>query len=278
MKNWAILSLFSFSILLGCNAPQKKINNELPKIMSTNACTDQLLIYLAQPEQILSLSHYSKDKISSSFANIAKKYPSNYGSPEEILKYNPDIILTSNYERDGTINAIKMLNIKSEAFSVPNNLDDAKEQIIRAGDLLNQKAKAQKLILKIDEAAKQSQYKPIRTLVYFSGGYSAGKNTLLDQILTRAGMINAAPDYGIGNWGHIDIERLIIDPPQILIIADKHTNGAFAERDLRHPILNSKLKNTKIANFPNQYAYCGGAIIPDLAIHLKKIRHEYEFK
>lgn len=278
MKLRAICFLFAFLGMASCNAPIEKPQNELPKIMSTNACTDQLVLYLAEPQQILSLSHYSKDNISSAFAEMAKKYPSNHGEPEEIIKYRPDIILTSSFERDGSLSTIEKLNIKTSAFNVPSNLDEAKEQINRAGNLLNQNQKAQNLIKQIEDASVQSSLKPIRVLVYFSGGYSAGKNTLLDQLITRAGMINAAPDFGIGNWGHLDIEKLIKDPPQIILLADKHTNGAFAERDLRHPVLQSKLVNTKIAHFPNQYAYCGGAIIPNLALHLKKIRHEYEFE
>lgn len=277
MKFGKIFILYGL-VLGACDAPNINTNLGLPKVMSTNACTDQLLLYLGNPSQIISLSHYSKDKSTSVFANMAQNYPSNFGEPEEIIKYRPDIILTSNYERDGTQNTIKLLNITTSSFGVPMNLNEAKEQIIRAGQLLNQSPKAQNLIQEIDIAARPSNQKPLRALVYFSGGNSAGKNTLLDELMTNAGLLNIAPEYGIANWGKIDLEKLVKNPPQILIIADKNTNGAFAERALRHPILKSKTLKMKIANFPNQYAYCGGAVIPKLAKHLKQIRNDYEFE
>src|SRR5260370_10802291 len=63
----------------------------LPRIASMNVCTDQLLIPLADPEQILGLSRFSRDASQSFAADDARRYPILSGSAEYILVLTPDI-------------------------------------------------------------------------------------------------------------------------------------------------------------------------------------------
>src|SRR3979409_35508 len=46
-----------------------------PRIASMNVCTDQLLIPLADPEQILGLSRYSRDAWQSFAADAPRRFP-----------------------------------------------------------------------------------------------------------------------------------------------------------------------------------------------------------
>src|ERR1700674_5038558 len=65
----------------------------LPRIASMNVCTDQLLIPLADPEQILGLSRFSRDAWQSFAADDARRYPILSGGAEDILVLRPDIVV-----------------------------------------------------------------------------------------------------------------------------------------------------------------------------------------
>ena len=61
----------------------------LPRIVSMNVCTDQLLLTLADPEQILGLSRFSRDGWQSWAADDARRYPVLSGGAEDVLVQSP---------------------------------------------------------------------------------------------------------------------------------------------------------------------------------------------
>ena len=267
------------SLCVGCGEEpliQKKSENQLPTVMSINACTDQLAFALADRKQIASLSHYARDKFSSPIARQADTIANNNMSAEEVLAARPDILFSSPFEKPAIGKVTKALGIKIRYFGVPSNISEAMQMVETAGLALNQNERAKYLNKQIIASTIPLNEKPIPALIYFQGGYSAGKGTLIDDIMTRAGFHNMARDYGAANWGRIDIETIISNPPELMIIADTFANGAPSERSLRHKALYAKELGIKFAHFPNQFAYCGGTAIAPMANHLKRIRSEYD--
>ena len=61
-----------------------------PSVASINLCADQLVLVLADPEQILTVSWLSADPEESLLAATAAHYPLNYGTAEELLRFAPD--------------------------------------------------------------------------------------------------------------------------------------------------------------------------------------------
>lgn len=269
--------IFAFS---GCDANllQKHHSQSFSiaprRVMSLNACTDQLLVALGDKSQIASLSFYAKDVQTSPILEIARQYPTNNMTPEEIISINPDLILSSPYERDATIQVIDSLNIKSSKFDVPSNIETAKALVTQAGIALGQEARATVLNKAIDEASSQSNLPQIRALIYYQGGFSAGANTLIDEIMNRAGLENTAPSYGVGNWGKVDIESVVANPPEIIILP-QNDGGGRTSRAINPNILEHAKDGTKIFYLPNNLGFCGGQNIVELSNRLKQIRAEY---
>ncbi len=271
----AILISIMFGAFIGFAHTQKAkpVQN---KIMSINACADQLVLALANKNEIASLSHYSSDRQTSLFAEEAQKYHKNYMSPEEIIAINPQIILKSPYEKDIINQIIEKRKIQSADFGVPNSISDAMDIVTKAGSILNAQNKAMALNNEIAKAKNLSSKAKIPALIYFSGGNSAGDNTLINEIFENAGFENMAANYGVGNWGTIDTESIIANPPKIIFIETKDTEGAWAQKALRHPALYNKSLNIEFVPFPSGFGYCGGAVIPQMSLYFKTIRNKYE--
>src|SRR3981189_2744747 len=70
-----------------------------PRIASMNVCTDQLLIPLADPAQILGLSRFSRDAWQSFGADDARRYPILSGGAEDGLVLKPDIVVASVFDK-----------------------------------------------------------------------------------------------------------------------------------------------------------------------------------
>lgn len=267
-------------VLLGCsiadNIPKSTpAKSALQRAMSINACADHLLYALADKEQIVSLSHYARDRFTSPIYENVRDIPINHASAEEILKERPDILFQSPVEKPLIGDISKTLNIKTYWFGVPNSAEEAMKLVDIAGAALGQKARATNLNNRIREAIIPAKQRPVRALILFQGGFSAGENTLIDDLMSRAGFHNMARDFNIGNWGKVNSEQIIANPPELLIIATGSANGAPSQKAMNHKAFNAKQLGIKFASFPSQYAYCGGPVIIDLANHLKQIRREY---
>ncbi|RPI61690.1 MAG: ABC transporter substrate-binding protein, partial [Lysobacterales bacterium] len=84
----------------------------LPTVASINVCTDQHLLALADPEQILTVSWLAADTEESLFAREALGYPLNYGTVEELLKFAPDVVLAGTYTSPFTRTMLRRLGYR----------------------------------------------------------------------------------------------------------------------------------------------------------------------
>ena len=75
----------------------------LPRVASINLCADQLVLLLADNDQILTLTNLSHDSAGSYFYEKARQYSANKGYSEKILKLAPDVVIDNSPVRDNVI-------------------------------------------------------------------------------------------------------------------------------------------------------------------------------
>jgi iron complex transport system substrate-binding protein len=63
------------------------------RIVSTNVCADQLVLLLANPAHIVSVSSLATDSQISNLADKARGYRVNHARAEEIIQLQPDLII-----------------------------------------------------------------------------------------------------------------------------------------------------------------------------------------
>ena len=129
----------------------------LPRIASMNVCTDQLLIPLADPEQILGLSRYSRDRFESWAADDAHRYRILSGGAEDILVLRPDVVVASLFDKRSTRELLKQKGLRLAEFAVPRNLEEAKAQIRQMGDIVQHPDRAGAEIARLDAAIARAR-------------------------------------------------------------------------------------------------------------------------
>src|SRR5947209_4614387 len=92
--------LFAVAALMLVNSAALAVS--LPRIVSMNVCTDQLLLSLADPPQIEGLSRYSRDTGESFAAGDAQRFPILSGGAEDVLMLKPDVVVASLYDKRTT--------------------------------------------------------------------------------------------------------------------------------------------------------------------------------
>jgi iron complex transport system substrate-binding protein len=251
-----------------------------PRIASMNLCTDQLLVPLADPEQILGLSRYSRDVWQSFAAGDARHYPKLSGSAEDVLVIRPDIVVASLYDKRSTRELLKENGLHLAEFAVPRNLDEVKAQIREMGDLVGHPDRARAEIARLDDAIARarnvvSQHR-YNVLPLSRRGWVSGTDSLLSSLLTETGLFNAAGDLGIAFGGYASLETIVKLKPDFILVSDA---GDRAEDDghafLLHPALEKLYPPSRRIVIPDRLTVCGGVMIADaldrLVSELKRV-------
>jgi iron complex transport system substrate-binding protein len=240
----------------------------LPHIVSMNLCTDQLLISLADPEQIMGLSRYSRDAWQSFAADDARRYPILSGGAEDVLVLRPDIVVAGLFDKRSTRELLKEKGLHLAEFSVPRNLDEVKAQIREMGDLAGHPERAGAQIARLDGAIAQARQavarRHYRVLPLSRRGWVSGRDSLLSALLAETGLFNAAGDLGIAFGGYASLEAIVNLKPDLIVVSDA---GDRAEDDgrvfLLHPALERFYPPSRRIVIPDRLTVCGGVMLAD---------------
>ena len=251
-----------------------------PRIVSMNVCTDQLLLPLADPEQILGLSRYSRDAWQSFAADDARRYPILSGGAEDVLVLRPDIVVAGLFDKRSTLELLKEKGLHLAEFSVPRNLEEVKAQIRQMGDLVGHPERADAQMARLDGAVARARQavtrKAHRVLLLSRRGWVTGTDSLLSSLLAETGIFNAAGDLGFGFGGFASLETIVNLKPDLIVVSDASDRAEDDGRAfLLHPALERFYPPSRRIVIPERLTVCGGVMLADaldrLVSELKRV-------
>ncbi|MEN3351334.1 MAG: iron complex transport system substrate-binding protein [Bradyrhizobium sp.] len=239
-----------------------------PRIVSMNVCSDQLVLSLADPDQILGLSRFARDAWQSWAADKAKRFPTLSGGAEDVLVLRPDIVVVSLFDKRATRDLLKAQGLHLVEFTVPRTLDEVREQIRAMGEVVNHADRAQAEIARLDAAIGRARAaastRHYRVLPLERRGFVAGDDSLVNSLLREVGLVNAAGELGIGAGGFASLEAIVKLRPDFILVAEA---GDRAEDDgrafLLHPALERFYPPDKRIVLPGRLTVCGGVMLAD---------------
>jgi iron complex transport system substrate-binding protein len=239
----------------------------LPRVASMNVCTDQLLLTLADPAQIVGLSRFSRDRFQS-WGPDASRYRTLSGGAEDVLVLKPDVVVASLFDKRSTRELLKANGFHVIEFSVPRTLDEAKDQIRRMGDIVGHPDRATVEIARLDDAIARARRaaagKHYTVLPLSRRGWVSGSDSLVSSLLGEAGLHNAADDLGIGFGGYASLEAIVSAGVDFILVSDA---GDHAEDEgrafLLHPALEHFYPSGKRIVIPDRLTECGSVMLAD---------------
>lgn len=241
------------------------------RIASLNLCTDQLLLMLVPRARIVSVSDWAAKPESSYMAAAAQGIPTNSGSVEGVLPLDPDLILAGPFSDIGMVQALRRLGYRVEVLAIPRNLHEARDYIVQFGQLVGSETAARNLIAtmeaRLQRIAAQIPAAPAPlAAVYAPNGITVGRETVLDEILARAGWRNLGSEQQIQGYGQLSLEQLLIAQPQLLVLdvtSSAQGGGSIAHGYLAHPALSTLAARAKVVAMPPRLSECVGPMTVD---------------
>lgn len=185
------------------------------RVASLNLCTDEYLLLLGRPEQIVSVSYLSHDPLESPLWKVARRYKGNRGSIEDVLTVKPTMVLTMG--GGGRATALLANRLHMRAIDVPyaTDLVGVAMNLRMVATALGDARRAAPWVARI-KALQASKPRSAIDAIWVSGrGDSLAAGSLGTQWLRLAGLQQRALP-----GGKVTLETLLTKAPKILIRSD----------------------------------------------------------
>lgn len=243
-------------------------------VVSLNLCADELVLRLAAPGQVKSVTWLARDSRASTVAAQARTIPVNHGLAEEIVPLSPDLVIAGVYTTRMTVAFLERLGIPVMDLDVPATLEAVRAQIRQVAEALGRDAAGEAMIADLDSALAgdrtASEGATPTALVLRPNGFTAGPGSLVDTLLTRAGLVNLAAELQPDGFGQLALEEIVAAQPDILILnTDPHAPPSMAQSLLEHPALADLKESATVVTVPMRLWTCAGPQLADAMAILK---------
>lgn len=230
-------------------------------VVSLNLCTDQLLILLANPEQVAGLTPLSRDCSNAVLCEQAGNFPVIRPSAENLLARKPDLVLGESFTAETTLLAARSVGADVETFSPVNSLSEIPQQIGRMAGLLGVPERGEALIRAFNDRLSRlsvttGDSAPVAA-IYTANGYITGRDSLPDDVLRHAGFRNFMSLDGNGYTRAIPLEILIARHPDLLILDSSDSGVSLARSMLDNPALQRAFSGPHRLVMPASRWLCG---------------------
>jgi len=199
---------------------------------SLNLCTDELLLLLAAPDQIVSVTHLAQQQAETPLWRQARRYARNDGSLLSVAPMRPDLVVTMGGGGGADrLRIARRLGIRTLDLPFAQSLADVEAGIRRVAAALGRPQAGVALLREI--AALKAARPPARldTIWLGGGGRTVAASGLEAQWMALAGMRQR-----VMQGDRVSLETLLARPPALLLRSD-YRAGQYSsgQRWLAHP-------------------------------------------
>lgn len=237
-------------------APHAKAPAVPKHIVSINLCADQLVLALADRGQIAGLTHNATDPEMSGEAAAARGLPLLSNSAEQILAIEPDLIVGMPASRSAALAALPSQSYPLLDLDTANTLDEIYTSIRQTATAIGRPERGTALIARMQgELAGLPRPGRGRVAAYYQRrGYMTGTGTLIDELMTRVGLVNLAGKLGKPPLSQLSLEEMVAAEPDYLIVESAtDTVTDQGSEMLHHPAL----KDIPRISIPQAWTVCG---------------------
>lgn len=252
--------------LLATSPPAAAADVAPRRVVSINLCADQMLLALADPEQIASLSVYSTDPELSYYADAAHLYRHSAANAESVIALQPDLVLAGSFTSAATREMLKQLGYRVVDLDTINTVDEAIRQVTEVAALLGHPERGAALADLIIAARAQAErpHTRVTAAIYQRRGYMTGAESLATDLLRIVGIENVGGELAGRFGGFVSLERLVTSPPDFLVVAE--TDPEVRDQGvalLEHPALADVFPPSHRIELPDRLTVCAGPSLPE---------------
>lgn len=235
------------------------------RVMSLNVCTDQLVLQLLPQDRITSVYYLSRASGYTYLTAEALAVPVNYGTPEEVLRDNPDLVIAGSVSTPAVRALLKKVSVPLVEVPAADSFAEIRAVTRMVARAIGEEEAGETLVARMDatlaELAASAPKRKIVVAVWDGAGNVPAKGTLFDAILTAAGGVNVVAgietNIVYGRYNAFDLEQLVAKAPDVIAYgASRLGQLTLAAQQLQHPVVR-KLYAGRAITYPETLFNCG---------------------
>ncbi|WP_430911547.1 ABC transporter substrate-binding protein [Methylobacterium sp. sgz302541] len=241
------------------------------RVVSLNLCADELILRLADREQVMAVTHLARDPRGSTVAAQAAGLPVTRGLSEEIVALRPDLVVAGAFTTRMTVGMLKRVGFPVLELGVPADLDGVRTQIRTVAGALGHADRGEALVADLDARLARivRPARPLRVLVLRPSAFTVAPGGLGDALIRAAGLSNVAAELGQDRLGQVPLEAAAFsDADLIALDEDEPGTPSLADTLLRHPVLDALRRQGRTLSIPNRLWTCPGPQVAEVAARL----------
>jgi iron complex transport system substrate-binding protein len=235
------------------------------RVASLKLCTDELLLMLADPAQIASVTHLSQNPYEHAGWRSARRYPRNDGTLISVTWVRPDLVLDMGGGGRDTARIAERLGIRLINLPYPQRLADIEQAVRTVAKVLGRTQAGALALARIDALKRSAAISPVEAVWLGGGGRSLPAQGLGAEWMALAGL-EQRPLKG----DRITLEQLLMRPPPVLLRSD-YRQGQYSgeQRWLRHPLARGTARSRTVTTDGRPWT-CMGPLMVDEVIRLRR--------
>jgi iron complex transport system substrate-binding protein len=253
------------------------------RIVSVTLATDEILLALVGPPRLLGVSYLADDGRVSNMTQEAAAVPHKVrADPEQIISLQPDLVFVASFLRSEFIRLLQAAGLVLFQFQEYDSIVEVQQNIRLIGRVVGEEAKAEALVAAMQARlhALAEQLRPLgtrpRVLYWGSHGYTAGRMTSIDDLITYAGGENLAATYGITGPASLSAEQVLAMNPQVIVSGSLDQDAQYGlPAVLLHPALQGTeaVKHGRVYTIPSRYLVTISQFIVDGVEAFARVLH-----
>ena len=230
------------------------------RVASLNLCTDELLLMLAEPGQVASVTHLAQKPAETPLWRRARLYPRNDGSLLSVVPARPDLVLTMGGGGRDRLRIASRLGTRTLDLPFPHSIHDVEKSIAMTAVALGRQEAGKRLVSRIARLRATMPARGPDTIWLGGGGRSLSADGLGGQWMRLAGF-RQRPLTG----DQVSLEHLLTRPPALLLRSDYRAGQYSGEqRWLRHPLARAAKASRTLATDGRAWTCMGPLMIAEV--------------
>ncbi|HEX9965684.1 MAG TPA: ABC transporter substrate-binding protein [Allosphingosinicella sp.] len=253
MRGFVFASILSLALAGAAEAAPRRV-------ASLNLCTDELLLMLGDPRQIVSVTHLAQQPAETRLWREGRRYRRNDGSLVAVAGFRPDLVLTMGGGARDRGRIAQRLGIPILDLPYPQSLEDIEAAVRKVAGALGRGRAGAALLARIARLKAGRPPRSADAIWLGGGGRTVAAASLAAQWMALAGL-RQRPVAG----DRVSLEQLLVRPPAVLLRSD-YRQGQYSgeQRWLSHPLARRARGGRNLVTDGRPWTCLGPAMVDEI--------------
>lgn len=243
------------------------------RIVSMNLCADELVLRLADRDQIAAVTWLARDPRGSTVAAEAAGVAPTRGLSEEIVALRPDLVIAGAFTTRTAVGLLKRIGFPLLELGVPSDFEGVRAQIRAVARAVGHPERGEAMITVFDArlatVAAVGDGPRLRALVMRPNAFTVAPGSLGDAIIRAAGLVNVAAEIGRDRSGQVPLEAAAFADADLIVLDEgENRTPSLADTVLHHPVLSAFRREGRTVSIPNRLWSCPGPQVAEVVERL----------